>query len=55
MHCLTGGFPKLGVPFWGPNNKDHNILVSILVSPFLGKLPTVEWEGTPRVGNVPGG
>ena len=34
-----GGFPKLGVPFWGPNNKDYSTLVSILVSPFLGELP----------------
>ena len=33
------GFPKLGVPFGGPNNKDHNILGSILGSPYFGKLP----------------
>ena len=34
-------FPKLGVPFWGPYNKDYSILVSILVlgSPYFGKLP----------------
>ena len=27
---LYGGFPKLGVPFWGPHNKDYCILGSIL-------------------------
>ena len=35
----TWGFLKLGVPFWGPHNKDHNILGSILGSPNFGKLP----------------
>ena len=34
-----GGFPKLGVPFGGPNNKDYSILGSILGSPYFGKLP----------------
>ena len=34
-----GGFLKLGVPFWGPNNKDCSILGSILGSPYFGKLP----------------
>ena len=24
----TWGFPKLGIPFWGPHNKDYNILES---------------------------
>ena len=28
----NGGFPKLGVPFWGPYNKDYSILGSILGS-----------------------
>ena len=35
---LYGCFPKLGVPFWGPNNKDYSILGSILGSPYFGKL-----------------
>ena len=35
---LMGSSPKLGVPFWGPHNKDDNILGSILGSPYLGKL-----------------
>ena len=34
-----GGFPNLGVPFWGPHNKDYNILGSILGFPYFGKLP----------------
>ena len=34
-----GGFPKLGVPFWVPNNEDYSILGSILGSPCFGKLP----------------
>ena len=34
-----GGFPKLGVPFGGPNDKDYSILGSILGSPYFGKLP----------------
>ena len=29
-----GGFPKLGVPFWGLDNKDYSILGSILVPLF---------------------
>ena len=33
------GFPKLGLPFWGPKNKDCRSLGSILGSPYLGKLP----------------
>ena len=36
---LNGSFPKLGVPFWGPYNKDYSILGSILGSSYLGKLP----------------
>ena len=32
------GFPKLGVPFWGPHNKDYSVLVSILEYPNFGKL-----------------
>ena len=34
------GFPKIkGTLFGGPNNKDYNILGSILGSPYFGKLP----------------
>ena len=33
---------NLGVPFWGPNNKDYSILGSILGSPYFGKLPNQE-------------
>ena len=36
---LYGGFPKLEVPFWGPYNKDHTSLGSILGYPNFGKLP----------------
>ena len=32
----NGGFPKLGVPLWGPHHKDYGILGSILGSPYLG-------------------
>ena len=32
-------FPKLGYHFGGPFNKDYSILVSILGSPYFGKLP----------------
>ena len=38
-YLSCGGFPKIGVPFWGPHNKDYNILGSILGSPHFGKLP----------------
>ena len=40
-HRLTAfrGFPKLGVPFWGPENRDYSILGSILGSPYFGQLP----------------
>ena len=41
---VSGGFPKLGVPFWGPNNKDYSILGSILRSPYFGKLPSRKWR-----------
>ena len=35
-----GGFPKLGVPFFGgPCSKDCSILGSILRFPYFGKLP----------------
>ena len=34
-----GGFPKLGVPFWGSQDKEYSILGSILGSPHFGKLP----------------
>ena len=33
-----GGFPKLGVPFWGPNNKDYSILGSILGVPLFSEI-----------------
>ena len=36
------GFPRLGVPFRGPNNKDYSILGSILGSPHFGKLPDLK-------------
>ena len=34
-----GGFPKLGVPFGGPNTKHYSILGSTLGSPNSRKLP----------------
>ena len=37
---ISGGFPKLGVPIWGPNNKDYGILGSILGYLYFGKLPS---------------
>ena len=33
------GFATLGVPFWGPHNKDYSIWGSILGYPCFGKLP----------------
>ena len=36
--ALDGGFPKLGVPFGDPHNKDYSILGSTLGSPYFGKL-----------------
>ena len=36
---VNGGFPKLGVLFWGSYNKDYSILAFILGSPYFGKLP----------------
>ena len=39
VRAVYGGFPKLGAPFWGPNNKGYSILGSILGSPYFGKLP----------------
>ena len=40
LQSFTRGFPKIrGYPFGGPHKKDHNILGSILGSPFFGKLP----------------
>ena len=32
-------FPKLGLLFGGPHNKDYSILGSTLGPPYLGKLP----------------
>ena len=34
--CACGGFPKLGVPFGRPYNKDYSILGSILGPLVLG-------------------
>ena len=34
-----GSFPKLGLPFWGPYNRDYSILGLILGSSYVGKLP----------------
>ena len=31
------GFPKLGIPFWRPYNKEYSVLASILGSPYFGK------------------
>ena len=39
LQHLHGGFPKFGVPCWGSQYKDYSILVSILGSPYFGKLP----------------
>ena len=36
---LYGGFPKLGVPFWGLYSKDYSTLGSILGYPNFEKLP----------------
>ena len=33
---VIGGFPKLGVPSWGPHNEDYSILGSRLGSPYFG-------------------
>ena len=35
----AGAFPKLGLPFGGPYNKDVNTLGSILGSPYFRTLP----------------
>ena len=43
------GFPKLGIPFLrgegGLYHKDHNILLSILGSPYLGTVPNNTYIG----------
>ena len=36
-----GGFPNLGVPFWGPNNKDCSIWGLYWGSPILGNYHVV--------------
>ena len=33
-----GGYPELGVAYWGRYNKDYSMLGSILGSPYVGKL-----------------
>ena len=48
LGIVYGSFPKLGVPFWGPNNKDYSILGSILGSPYFGKLPYNRRPGMTR-------
>ena len=42
----SGGFLKLGVPFWGSHNEDYSIWGSILGSPCLGKLPSSSLKGS---------
>ena len=51
----TPGFPKLVVPFWGPNNKDCSIYQGLHGwSPCLGKLPHILMVINPlRKQNVP--
>ena len=44
------GFAKLGVPLLGgPNNKDWNILASILGSPYLENLPNRTFLDMPAI------
>ena len=50
LESFFGGFAKLWVPFWGPYNKDPNILGSILGSLDFGKLSFItpinhKWKG----------
>ena len=40
---IHGGFPKLGVLFWGPYNDAYRFLGSTLGSPYFGKLPYYVW------------
>ena len=47
---VYGDFPKLGVPFRGPNNKDYSILGSILGYPYFGKLPYLSKRDGPLEG-----
>ena len=45
--CRNMGFPKLGVPCYGaPHNKDCNILVYIVGSPYFGRLPSGQLNDT---------
>ena len=39
---IIRGFPVRGTILRAPNNKDYNILGSILGSPYFGKLPHSE-------------
>ena len=34
---LFGGYPELGVPYWGRYNKEYSMLGSILGSLYVGK------------------
>ena len=36
-----GGFPKLGVPLWGPYKKDFSSLGSLLRSIYSGEVPLI--------------
>ena len=38
------GFPKLGIPFWGPYNQDYSILGSILEPRYFGKLACLKLQ-----------
>ena len=56
-HRAPFGFiPKLGVPFWGPNNKDYRILGSTLGSLVLGNyhltltIQNLGQTGSPQLG-----
>ena len=54
-YCISGGFPKLGVPFGGFCNRDHSILGSILESPHFGKLISITYPFEPyRPNREPG-
>ena len=46
------GFPQVGVPFWGPQNKHYSILRSILGSPYFGKLPKTLFPGVFGLGDI---
>ena len=41
---ISGGFPKLGVPFRGPHNMDSNAWGSLLGFPHLEKVSRLLWQ-----------